>query len=218
MKVLDLPQSFAISSTKFRERSGRNCERSGRGGRNMKSQATKQRIQETIDILNYTFKQKTKGAGIFPDKKFLVKLRMSLIGKDTAFLSTDCMKVFYELYGKKPSLSKIYDLRFPMTFFFLRQFVTTVLCDIIIEYMGPDEDTCHICQCGIINKNEKHYMTKRHQANLQKIDLIPDILAKAYKNTIIDCNFFRNVSQCFAEGAEGAEEITIHRNKKKKNS
>ena len=146
----------------------------------MKSQATKLRIQETIDMLNYTFKQKPKGVGICPDKKFLVKFRTSLLGKNTAFLSTDCMNVFHELY-KKPSLSKIYDLRFPTAFFTLKSFLPTVLGNLIVEYMGPDEETCHICSCKI--KGEKHYMTKRHQNNLQKTDLIPDILVCAYKNT-----------------------------------
>jgi hypothetical protein len=53
--------------------------------------------------------------------------------------------------------------------------------------MGPDEETCHICSCPIVkdlqSRGEKHYMTKRHQNNLQKTDLIPDILVYAYKNT-----------------------------------
>ena len=152
----------------------------------MKSQATKLRILETIDMLNYTFKEKPKGTGICPDKKFLVKLRTSLVGKETSFLSTDCMNMFNELYNKKP-LSKIHDLRFPTVFFSLKQFIPTVLCNIVIEFMGPDEETCHICQCPIVknlqSRGEKHYMTQRHQNNLQKTNLIPDILIRAYKNT-----------------------------------
>ena len=148
----------------------------------MKSTATKLRILETIDMINNTFKQKPKGAGISPDKKFLVKLRSSVAGKESSFLSTDCMNVFYELYNAKPLFSKIYDLRFPTIFFSLKELlIPTVLCDIVVEYIGPDEDTCHICQCK--TKGEKHYMTKRHQTNLQKTELIPDILVKAYKNT-----------------------------------
>jgi hypothetical protein len=151
----------------------------------MKSQATTLRILETIDMINYTFKQKSKGAGISPDKKFLVKLRTSLTGKDTAFLSTDCMNVFYELYNVKPLFSKIHDLRFPTAFFSLKALsIPSVLCEIVVAYLGPDEDTCHICQCKIGRvKEEKHYMTKRHQINLLKTELIPDILSKAYKNT-----------------------------------
>ena len=149
----------------------------------MKSQATKLRILETIDMLNYTFKEKPKGTGICPDKKFLVKLRTSLVGKETSFLSTDCMNMFNELYNKKP-LSKIHDLRFPTVFFSLKQFIPTVLCNIVIDFMGPDEETCHICQCKIVqSRGEKHYMTQRHQNNLQKTNLIPDILIRAYKNT-----------------------------------
>ena len=147
----------------------------------MKSQATKLRILETIDMINYTFKQKPKGVGIEPDKKFLVKLRMCLTGKDTAFLSSECMDIFYEKFDK-PRFSKIYDLRFPTAFFSLKELsIPVVLCDLIVGYLGPDEQTCHICGTRL---SEKHYLTKKHQNNLKKTNIIPEYLIQAYKNTV----------------------------------
>jgi len=146
----------------------------------MKRQATELRTLETIDIMNYTFKRKPKGAGLSIDKKFLVSLRISVAGKQTAFLSCACMDLFFAQVPN-PRVSKIYDLRFPTAFFTLKKLLPNVLCDLVVGYMGPDEQTCHICSC---ESHPGHYLTKRHQNNIQKTNLIPEYLIQAYASTV----------------------------------
>jgi hypothetical protein len=88
----------------------------------MASQAAKLRILETIDILQYTFKGKAKGASIDLNKKFLIKLRSEVIGTSTSFISRNWMAEIPVL-----KFSKIYDLAFPTTFFALKNILPNVL-------------------------------------------------------------------------------------------